>query len=150
MAAMSKPLEYNQALGDYVCGQIAEGHSLRSILRREGLPTTSTWFRWLRLVEGLSEQYDRACEDRAMSYAEDIVDIADDSSGDTVEKVGRNGETYETLDTEFVARSKLRVDARKWVASRLVPKYRDKQDVNHSGGLVLHETNFMGRDPDAD
>lgn len=115
------------------------------------MPAISSWFRWLRTVDGLQEQYDRACEDRAAGYAEEIVDIADDSSQDTITKVGKDGQEYETINTEWVARSRLRVDSRKWVASRLLPKYRDKQDLNHGGNVtVTHEMDFTGMPQEGD
>lgn len=92
------------------------------------MPHAATWFRWLRTVDGLREQYDSACEDRALGYAEDIVEIADDGTRDTDSKGN--------LDSEWLGRSKLRVDARKWVASRLIPKYRDRQDLSSSDGSL--------------
>jgi hypothetical protein len=37
------------------------------------------------------------------------------------------------LNGENVQRSRLRLDARKWVASKLLPRYADKVDLNHGG-----------------
>ncbi|MGB3725610.1 MAG: hypothetical protein WA981_07570, partial [Glaciecola sp.] len=65
-------------------------------------------------------------------YADDIIDIADDSEHDTIE--GPNGER---MNSEYVQRSRLRVDTRKWVMERMSPKkYGVKQGVEHSG--VVH------------
>lgn len=57
-----------------------------------------------------------------------VVDIADDTAGDvTVDGKGR-----QVTDWQNVQRSKLRVDARKWVAAKLAPhKYSDR--VTHAG-----------------
>ncbi len=77
--------------------------------------------------------YVRAREDQADTLADEIVAIADDGSNDTYEKDG-----VVLTNQDVVARSRLRVDARKWVAAKLKPKkYGDKVDVEHSGGLIV-------------
>jgi hypothetical protein len=59
--------------------------------------------------------------------ADEIIDIADDGSNDWMERELESGKTIEVLNAEHVARSRLRVDARKWVAAKLKPKkYGDK------------------------
>jgi len=48
--------------------------------------------------------------------------------------VDRNGERV--VDHENIQRSRLRVDALKWVASKLAPrKYGDRVEHDHKGGL---------------
>ncbi len=74
----------------------------------------------------------RAREERADRYFEEIIEIAKDSSGDYT--VDRNGEWV--VDHENIQRSRLRVDALKWVASKLAPrKYGDRVEHDHKGGL---------------
>lgn len=83
------------------------------------MPDFSTVKRWLRR-KGLEEfraQYAQAREDRAHLWAEEIVDIADDGSNDYYE---RDGE--QVVDHENIQRSRLRVDTRKWILSKLLPK----------------------------
>ena len=42
------------------------------------------------------------------------------------------------MDTEFVQRSKLRVDIRKWMVSKLNPtRYGDKIQTEHSGEVKV-------------
>ncbi len=63
-----------------------------------------------------------------MGWADEIVDISDDGRNDTY--IDDNGN--ERTDNERVARSRLRVDTRKWMLSKMLPKvYGDKLDVNH-------------------
>lgn len=61
------------------------------------------------------------------------MDIADDGSNDWMERFNKDGESIGwVVNGEAVQRSKLRVDARKWALSKLLPKkYGDKIDVNH-------------------
>ena len=58
--------------------------------------------------------------------ADQIIEIADYSEHDTIE-----AEKGEMENREWVNRSKLRVEARKWIASKLKPKqYGDKLDID--------------------
>jgi hypothetical protein len=110
---------------------MAEGESLRSICRDESMPASSTVFGWLATDKAFSEQYARACEARTNAMAEEIIEIADDSSADAL----RDPETGdERLNAEFVARSRIRIDTRKWLMARMAPKkYGDKVSQEVSG-----------------
>lgn len=78
-------------------------------------------------------EYARAKEAQADFLAEEIVEISDDSSKD--EEYTEFGTRIE--NKEFVNRSRLRVDARKWVAAHLRPrKYGDQLDVTSNGETV--------------
>jgi hypothetical protein len=81
------------------------------------------------------DQYTRAREEQAETLLDEIVEIADDSRHDTIPKVGRDGEEYgEQPNSEWIARSRLRVDARKWVVSKLAPKkYGEKIQAEVTG-----------------
>lgn len=116
MAVEGRPSDYTLELSDLVCAKVAEGVSMRSIAKIDGMPVTTTLFRWLREKPEFKQQYEIAKEECAEMYAEDIIEIADDSSNDYSE-----GEDKK-LNAENVQRSRLRVDARKWVASKLKPK----------------------------
>lgn len=115
--------------------EIIEGRSLTSILKtdeRGGLPSKVTFFEWLREDKELTNQYARATELRAESIFDEILEIADDSSNDTIQ-TGRG----EIVNSEWIARSRLRVDSRKWIASKLNPKkYGDKTDITTDGEKI--------------
>lgn len=131
-----RPSIWSQELADKICARLVEGESLRAICRDDEMPATSTIFKWLREVKGFSDQYTRAKEEQADTFADEIVAIADEA--DTVVKDMGDGLTAVTFDSVAVARNRLRVDARKWVASKLKPKkYGDKVEVDnrHSGSV---------------
>lgn len=110
-------------LGDDICARLAVGESLRSICKRERMPSMSTVFEWLRLDPAFAQNYTRAREHQAESYADEIASIADSAQG---------------LDSAGVNAARLRVDARKWCASKLLPKrYGDRIDVQHQGGISV-------------
>lgn len=86
------------------------------------MPNKSTVFRWLAADEAFRDQYARAREAQADALFDDILDIADDGTNDYMTKTNADGSEYEALNAEHIQRSRLRVDARKWMAGKLLPK----------------------------
>lgn len=131
---IGRPTIYSKKLAALICEQIVLGRSLREITKLEGMPAISAIFVWFGKHEEFKEQYTRAKEEQAETLADEIVEIADDASNDWMERNDPDNPGY-VLNKEHVQRSKLRVEARKWVASKLKPKkYGDKQEVDHTSG----------------
>jgi len=88
------------------------------------MPAPSTVRSWaLDDREGFAALYSRARELQMYGIADEILEIADDGSKD----IRVTPEGRETVDYEIVQRSKLKVDSRKWLLSKLLPKvYGDK------------------------
>ena len=121
--ANGRPSIYTEELAAHICAEIANGKSARTICLDESMPSLSTLFEWIANKNGFSEQYARAREMQADKYAEETIQIADDGLNDTYKDENGNTRT----DHDVVARSRLRVDARKWYVSKLAPKkYGDK------------------------
>ena len=103
---------------------MAEGVSLRSICLANDMSDKATVFRWLAAHKEFRDQYARAREARADAMAEEILEISDDDRDDAITDP-ESGVTR--LNAEFVARSRLKVDTRKWLMARMAPKvYGDK------------------------
>ena len=117
------PYPYSDELADYICAQLALGRPLIHIVRDDGMPSITTVYKWLDERPSFARMYARAREDQADTLADEILAISDDSSADAeIDESGRR-----RMDAEFVARSRLRVDARKWIAAKLKPrKYGDR------------------------
>lgn len=154
--AGGRPTDYTEELGTMICAMFAEGSSMRKISREDGMPSTVTMLTWLRVHEEFLRQYEIAKEECADMYSEEIVEIADDSSKDYIDVTDENGVTGATkLNTEHVQRSRLRVDARKWVAAKLKPKkYGDKvqQEVSGPNGKPIENhwtVEFVNADPES-
>lgn len=132
---MGRPSDFTQELADIICERLASGESLRAICRDDGFPDRVTVIRWKNTLPDFRNQYARARDDQADLYADDIVDISDDGSNDWMERKLRNGDVETVLDHEHVTRSRLRVDSRKWMLSKLKPgTYGDKvQHANAAG-----------------
>lgn len=101
------------------------------------MPAMATVFRWLREKEKFKEQYARAKEEASDALVEEIQDIADDGTNDYMEmQDGENLNAYRFMG-EHVQRSKLRVEARKWIASKQKPKkYGEKMDFTSGGERI--------------
>jgi len=66
------------------------------------------------------------------AWADEIVEIADDGSNDWMQRRLKDGSDETVMDHEHVSRSRLRVDTKKWLLSKLAAKtYGDK--VQHTG-----------------
>lgn len=132
-----RPSSYTAEIADAICERLVMGQSLNSICQSDDMPALSTVYKWLRERNEFSENYARAREDQADTYAEEIIDIADDSGGDAVIEM-RDGKPFAVFDGEAVQRARLRVDSRKWVAAKLKPRtYGDKLDTHHTGNVNL-------------
>lgn len=127
-----RPSLYSVELADQICERLANGESMRSVCRDENMPAMSSVFKWLREIPQFSQQYAKAKEESADALVEDMLDIADDGTNDWMEKHGKDGENIGwQLNGEHIQRSKLRVDVRKWAASKLkAKKYGDKIELS--------------------
>lgn len=115
-----------------IISDIESGMSLRKSLLKDNRPSSSTFYIWIEEDESKSKQYARATELRADSMFEDILDIAYNSSGDK-----KYNETGETMDSEYVARSRIKIDAIKWMLGKMQPKkYGDKIQNEISGEVT--------------
>jgi hypothetical protein len=120
-----RPSLYNPDIAARVCDMIAEGVPLYRICRDEDWsPPMMTFLGWVRKDhDGLTVRYARARESGWNVMAEQLLEIADDSSMDR-EADGR-------VNNEHVNRSRLRVDTIKWLLSKFLPKqFGDKLEVN--------------------
>jgi hypothetical protein len=126
--SIGRPSSYTDETAALICARLAEGESLRTICKADDMPGFSTVMRWLADNSAFRDQYARAREAQADKLAEEILEIADDGRNDTYTDDDGN----ERTNQEVVARSRLRVDARKWLASKMAPKkYGDK--IEHVG-----------------
>ena len=121
-AKMGRPTIYTQQLANLICLRIAEGESLREIVRSEGMPERATVYDWLLKRPDFADQYTRAREEQADTLADEIIAIADESP-QTVEVRDRDGNVLDIkIDSGYVNYQRQRIDARKWTAMKLKPK----------------------------
>lgn len=133
-----RPSIYTQELADDICHQLALGLSMRTVCSPDEMPDMSTVFRWLRINEEFRNQYARAKEESTDALSEELLDISDNGENDWMEKhFGDNPESVWVQNGEALQRSRLRVDTRKWLMSKMKPKkYGDKTDITSDGKPV--------------
>ena len=132
---MGRPSKYSEELTDRICQMISTSNKglYKLCQENDDLPNADTIYLWLTKYPEFSDKYARAREIQAELLADEIIEIADETSHDTL--TTDEGKEYE--NKEWVNRSKLRVDARKWKASKLAPKkYGDKLDVTTDGDKI--------------
>jgi hypothetical protein len=125
-----RPTTYTLELGDLICAELSQGKSLRSICRKQTRPSLSTVLLWV--VKGdrkeetytqFSEQYARAREAQSESLLDEVIEIADEVSGDYRLNVKtKNGKINTVFDKENVLRSKLRIETRFKAAAKQHPR----------------------------
>ncbi len=139
--AGGRPTLYTKELAETICAQIAHGQGLKSICASDAMPTDRTVYRWLRMEDHAEfrQMYARAREDQQDHWADEIIEIADDATNDWMERETRSGETVTVVDSEHLNRSRLRVDTRKWLMAKLMPrKYGDFKTLEHRWQMEFH------------
>ena len=135
---MGRPSTFSHKLADAICASIAAGKSIRAIAKDDGMPSATSIFKWLREHDSFAEQYARAKAEQAETLADEIAEIAD-ANPKTVPVYAKDGELLEIkIDTAFEQWRRTRIDARKWVAAKLLPKkYGERVAVDHGGSIEL-------------
>jgi len=126
------------------------GESLRAICKDKasGMPDVSTVFDWIHKNAEFAKQYARARELQADVLVDEIFEIADDNTHDVITVEDDDGNEYEKVNHDHINRSRLRVDVRKWFASKVSPKkYGDRQEIEHSGKLESIVVNVVRKEP---
>ena len=111
-----------EAVWPAILDSIANGQSLSSILRRDGMPSYSWAKQQLRADTELRRMYDQAIEDRGDRLAEELIELAFKPLPE-----GLDGREQSAL----VQLRRLQVDTLKWASSKLRPRaYGDRLDVS--------------------
>ena len=135
-------IPFDQAIADEVCSRIAAGLGLEEICEGAHIPGKDTIYKWLAAERLFNDAYARAREYQMESWADDIVRISDDSTNDYMDRQAADGSVERVVDPENVQRSKLRIDTRKWVMSKLARRYADKVDVNVNASVKVDVANL--------
>lgn len=122
--SVGRPTLYCQDLADLICERVAT--STLGLARlceiHKDIPAKITVNVWRYKYPEFATQYAQAKLFQADLLAEEMLDIADDGSNDWMETWGDEGEQGWKLNGEHVQRSRLRIDTRKFLAAKLLPK----------------------------
>ena len=139
---MSRPTIRTNELEDDILSRIACGESLRGICAEDAMPNISTVIRWLAADEDFARKYTRAREMQAEILADEMLDIADDDKSDRIDIKDKDGNIIKTEQNNVaVARSKLKLEQRRWWAEKLRPKvYGNKVAVGGADDMPAIKT----------
>lgn len=147
-----RPSRYTQEIGEIICDRLMDGETLRQICRDEDMPDERTVRRWAANPEHeFSPHYTRAREIGYLRMVDELLEIADDGSNDWMIREGKDGEASWVANGEHVQRSRLRVDTRKWVLAKMLPKvFGEKLDTANAGAGAKDQATDTPRPPDND
>ncbi len=119
---------YDPWIAEQICEAVATStDSMQKIIAANPhFPSEQTIRKWRYKIPAFASMFTHAKQAQAQIFVDECMEIADDSSRDVM----KNAKGEEVCDNEFVQRSRLRIDTRKWVACKLVPRiYGDKVQV---------------------
>jgi hypothetical protein len=135
---IGRPTSYTPALGEEICNAIASASKGLKQLCKENShwPEQRNIYHWLTKHEEFRRLYALAKEHQIQSLVDEILEIADDTSQDS--KINEFGESV--YNSEYIARCRLRVDTRKWLAAKLCPRlYGERVQYNANIQTISHE-----------
>lgn len=132
--------EKNEILSNIFLQIKLKGYSVRKIFKEDNNDkpeiSRNTFHDWLSDDKEMADQYARACEERADGIFEEILDIVDCEDNDVTE-IDIDGILVTRVNHDVIQRDRLRVDARKWILSKMNPKkYGDKIDHTSNGETI--------------
>jgi hypothetical protein len=111
---------YTDEIAAEILALIASGLSLSKVCERDGMPGLTTVWKWLQSNESFAIAYGRAREEQAEKFVDELVSLADSATN----------ENWKPLQ--------LKIDTRKWVASKLKPRtYGERQQVDVTAQVTL-------------
>jgi hypothetical protein len=119
---MGRPSLFSEELAANICERIAEGERLTDICKTPGMPNRRTVWRWTTENQAFRDELARATEAATHGLVDELVAVCRTASKDSVEATDKR-----TLTENY-----------RWLAARLLAVYRDRAQVEHSGGVSLN------------
>lgn len=119
-----RPTKYSKEMADRICELVATtSFGLQRLCdTHDDIPEKSTINLWRYKYPEFSTRYAQAKLKQADLLAEEMIDIADDGTNDWMLSHDKDDDSLYKLNGEHVQRSRLRIDTRKWLAAKLLPK----------------------------
>lgn len=123
---------YNEEYASLALAALHDGLTLREFCRMQqkidpDFPQPSAFYAWSTYnIRGYADRYAKARAAQAQHWAEDIIEISENGTNDWMQRRLADGTITHIVNKECVSRSKLRVDTRRWLLSKLVPAFADK------------------------
>jgi len=124
-----RPTDYNDELADEIVDAIATSNKGLITLCKENKhwPCRQVILRWRWKHEEFRYKYEEAKKQQVELLVDECIDIADNIYKDDI--ISEAGNVV--CNAEYINRSRLRIDTRKWLASKLAPRiYGDKTHID--------------------
>lgn len=148
---MAKPYNYTEdekkAIVEAICNKVIEDKiSFNKAIESSDISYV-TFFNWMMKSTELKEIYNYARDFRSDVLFEEIIEIADNT--EIGETVTNKPSGIEVKTGDMTDHRRLKIDARKWVVSKMQPKkYGDKLDVTTDNKQTIEYTNVSKQFPD--
>lgn len=94
--------------------------------------------------EGVRNMYDEARKLQMETWGDEMIEIADEATNDTYESTDRSGNSITKTDHEVIGRSKIRIQTRQWLMSRLHhERFGDRIQQDISGELNVNHADLL-------
>jgi hypothetical protein len=129
---LGRPSDYCDKVAAEVCHMISiSNKGLQKICNENPhLPGASTIYHWLTKYPIFQEQYAQAKRRQIEVFIDDIADLAN------TDHVYLDEQGIERYDYGIL---RIKIDSRKWLASKLVPKVYGERQITESTVTIKHE-----------
>ncbi|RKZ70512.1 MAG: hypothetical protein DRQ48_00850 [Gammaproteobacteria bacterium] len=125
---------YTESVADEICRLVSiKTVSLDRIIRENPhLPSKDVIYTWRAYNKEFGDKYMKAKITQAQLLADEVLEISDDSTHDEMQDANGNWK----LNSEYVARSKLKIHTRQWLAGKLHPRLYGNQLLEQTSDIT--------------
>lgn len=117
------PSRYTRVLAKRIYDGLCTGRTLLDICSEPGMPSDRAVRDWVaRDRDGFAARFYQARDFGYLSIADEMMEIADDGRNDWMERGAASGKVRFVFNRENVARSRVRLMARCWLLSKMLPR----------------------------
>ena len=141
-AKMGRPSKMTEDTIAEICGRLASGEPMSRISDDHHMPDMTNVYKWLKKNDEFRQRYEEARKDGAHTFADQIAKIIDQKP---LEIMDENGNIR--YDSGSIAWQRLRMDGRKWLAAKYLPKvYGERMAVEGVEGGAPIKTEDVSLD----
>jgi hypothetical protein len=122
--SVGRPTKLTKDVSAEICARLASGEPITKITKDEHMPASATLYRWLASDAEFREMYEVSRRDGAHTFAASIVEIVDDEPLYVFDDKGNK-----RVDPGSIAQKRLKMDGRKWIAAKYLPKVYGERTV---------------------
>lgn len=140
---VGRPSKYTEEIGISICALLAAGTPVTKIVLLDDMPSQQTVYTWLRKHPEFLELYEIARQDLAHTMANQIQEIIDEKPLQIVDEAGNI-----KYDSGSIADKRLRMDGRKWLAAKYLPRVYGERTVvaGDAEAPMTHKVTFEAFD----